>query len=89
MDKFLKKLYYPSGLMPRQHSEACDLVWERSNAQYRKCVCSLAKSVTLAKLLESKSWRGSSVEPCTHKGRAAHKVTHPSGAIAYLYVKEA
>jgi hypothetical protein len=81
----MSKLLNPSGLVKRYHSDKCSAAQSRGQS----CVCSLGtalrKSLHVCALLKSKSWQGSTCEACTYKGRAANKVTHPSGAVAYLF----
>lgn len=82
-----KKLLNPSGMVQLYHSEKCS---ELNRARkVETCVCAVMRKVrervNAVTLLESKEWRGSAVEPCEYKGRAANKLTHPSGAVAYVY----
>ncbi len=96
----INRIMNPSGL-PREfcRSDKCHQEWVRQSSfrptwkapitRLSVCICSYAKkardTVSVPALLKSKEWAGSSVEPCTHKGRAANKLTHPSGAVAYIY----
>lgn len=79
----MKKILNPSGLTELYHSEKCAL------KRHDGCICAVARKmrerVSVAALLASKEWRGSSVKPCERNGRPANKLTHPSGAVAYIY----
>ncbi len=73
--------------MQLYHSSKCDEANRRGRVN--ECVCAVMRKVrervNVAALLKTKEWRGSSVEACEYKGKPANKITHPSGAVAYLY----
>lgn len=69
-----RQMQYPSGLIGCQHKKnvACPCT---------KCI------VTVASLLKTKEWRGSTVSTGELNGKPTNVLMHPSGAIVHLFVK--